>query len=138
MEEVQLPPPIRRAIEERADAVGFPALNRAARLNKDDVIAAYLVTRMPATYAATYKVLSELRDLPITSVLDIGAGTGAAALAARAHFPNAAPITLVERDPSLAEVALEFVPAATPMHADLAHITSLPPHDLVIAAWSIG
>jgi ribosomal protein RSM22 (predicted rRNA methylase) len=148
---VQLPPPIRRAIENRADAIGFPALKRAAtalsdsyregrpaRLNKDDAIAAYLVTRMPATFAATHKVLSELRNLPITSVLDIGAGTGAAALAARAHFPNATPITLIERDPSLAEVALQFVPGATAIHADLVHMPAVPPHDLVIAAWSIG
>src|ERR1041385_6898057 len=68
-EGVQLPLSVRRAIEERADAVGFPALKRAAaalsdayrdgrapRLTKDDAIAAYLVTRMPATYAAAYKV----------------------------------------------------------------------------------
>jgi ribosomal protein RSM22 (predicted rRNA methylase) len=142
---------VRRIIEERADAVGFPALKRAAdalsdsyregrpvRLTKQDAIAAYLVSRMPATYAATYKVLAELRGLPIGSVLDIGAGTGAAALAAREHFPDASPITLLERDPSLAEVALEFLPGATTIHADLAHMPAMPPYDLVIAAWSIG
>ena len=146
-----MPVSVRRAIEERADAVGFPALKRAAgalsdayreglaaRLSKEDTIAAYLVTRMPATYAAAYKVLAELRGLPISSVLDIGAGTGAAALAAREHFPAASPITLIERDPSLAEIALGFLPGATAIHADLAHMTAMPPHDLVIAGWSIG
>jgi len=150
-EEVQLPLNVRRAIEQRADAVGFPALKaaaaalsdayregRTARLNKDDAIAAYLVTRMPATYAAAHKVLSELRELPIAGILDIGAGTGAAALAARAHFPEASPVTLVERDPSLAEIALQFLPGATAIHADLAHMPAVPPHDLVIAAWSVG
>jgi ribosomal protein RSM22 (predicted rRNA methylase) len=142
---------VRQAIEQRADAVGFPALKRAAaalsdgyregkppRLTKDDAIAAYLVTRMPATYAAAYKVLEELRGLPVTSVLDIGSGTGAAALAARAHFPEASPITLVERDPSLAEIALGFLPGAKAIHGDLAHMAAMPPHDLVIAGWSLG
>jgi ribosomal protein RSM22 (predicted rRNA methylase) len=148
---VQLPASIRQAIEVRADGVGFPALKRAAdtlseayregravRLTKEDIIAAYLVTRMPATYAVAYKVFKEVRNLPITSVLDIGAGTGAAALAARSHFPAANPITLVERDPSLTEIALKFLPGATASHADLAHIASMPAHDLVIAAWSLG
>lgn len=145
-----MPPSVRRKIEERADAVGFSAIKRAAaamsdayregkaaRLASEDAIAAYLVTRMPATFAATYKVLGELRDLTIESVLDIGAGTGAAALAARAHFPDAQ-VTLVERDPSLTETALEFVPGATTIHADIAHVAAFPPHDLVIAAWSLG
>jgi ribosomal protein RSM22 (predicted rRNA methylase) len=147
---VQLPIRVQRAIEARAEAVGFPALKRAAgalsdayregkaaRLNKDDVIAAYLATRMPATFAAAFKILAELQALPVTSILDVGAGTGAAALAARALFPEAA-ITLIERDPSLAEVALEFVPDAKVIHADLDLMNALPPHDLVIAGWSAG
>ena len=67
---MQLPPSVRRAIEERADSVGFPALKRAvaalsdayrdgkpARLTTEENIAAYLVTRMPATYAAAQAVL---------------------------------------------------------------------------------
>src|SRR4051794_39089689 len=88
---VQLPPEIRRVIEERADEVGFPALKRAAGVMSDayregrapklgdrERVAAYLVTRMPATYAATYSALRELSGLTIGSVLDVGAGTGAA------------------------------------------------------------
>jgi ribosomal protein RSM22 (predicted rRNA methylase) len=142
---------VRRVIEERADAVGFPALKRAAtalseayrdgrapHLTKPDAIAAYLVTRMPATYAAAHKVLAELRGLSVTSVLDIGAGTGSAAMAARTHFPDANLVTLIERDPSLATIALQFLPGATAIHADIARMTAIPPHDLVIAAWSVG
>src|SRR6267154_5491868 len=120
-EEVQLPQHVRRIIEERAEAVGFATLKRAAtamseayrehriaRLPDAERVAAYLVTRMPATYAAAYAVLGEVRQrlatTSVTSVLDIGAGTGAASLAARAWFPDAA-ITMVERDATMAEMA---------------------------------
>jgi len=47
--------------------------------------AAYAASRMPATYAAAVCALREIR-LPIASVLDLGAGTGAAAWAAREAF----------------------------------------------------
>jgi ribosomal protein RSM22 (predicted rRNA methylase) len=149
---VQLPQHVRRVIEERAEAVGFAALKRAAtamseayrerrvaRLSDDERIAAYLVTRMPATYAAAYTVLREVRQRlgtrSVTSVFDIGAGTGAASLAARAWFPDAA-ITMVERNPASAEVARLLLPDAVGQTLDLPRQS--PPHDLVIAAYSLG
>ena len=114
---MQLPERVRRIIEERAEEVGFAALARAAdamsaayregrkaRLGDAERVAAYLVTRMPATYAAACKVLAEMAGMRIESVLDIGAGTGAASLAVRQYFPNAA-ITIVEPDPAMAELA---------------------------------
>jgi ribosomal protein RSM22 (predicted rRNA methylase) len=69
---------------------------------------------MPATYAAAHSVLGEVRARvgPAGSILDAGAGTGAAALAARAHFPESA-ITLVERDPDFAAAARVWLPEAT-------------------------
>ncbi|HMD78203.1 MAG TPA: small ribosomal subunit Rsm22 family protein, partial [Terracidiphilus sp.] len=92
-------------IEERAAAVGFPSLkhaasamsaayreSRAVRLPDPARTAAYLVTRMPATFAAAHAVLRELRERlgagSISSVLDIGAGAGGASLAARQCFPE--------------------------------------------------
>src|SRR5579871_5098447 len=109
---VQLPARVRRVIEERAESVGFAALKRAVAEMSESYRAgrvsstpeAYLVTRMPATYAVAWTVLRELRarvTAPIASVLDIGAGTGAASLAARECFPDAS-ITMIERDGSLA------------------------------------
>lgn len=139
-------------IEERAEAVGFAALKRAAtamseayrdrrlaRLPDAERTAAYLVTRMPATYAAAYTVLRELRlrlaSESVASVLDIGAGTGAASLAAHAWFPDAA-ITMLERDAAFVEAAHQFLPDATTQLIDLPR--QVPPHDLVIAAYSLG
>ena len=149
---MQLPLDVRRIIEERAEAAGFSALKRAAtamseayrerrsaRLPDDDRVAAYLVTRMPATYAAAYAVMREVRarlgSKSVASVLDVGAGTGAASLAARAWFPEAA-ITMVERDTAFAEAARLVVPDAAVQNQELTF--PLPPHDLVVAAYSLG
>lgn len=147
---MQLPNPVRRVIEERADEIGFSALARAAdelsaayresrkpRLTDNERIAAYLVTRMPATYAAVHKVLFELHDLPIATVLDVGAGTGAASLAARQYFPQAE-ITMVERDSAMADSARLFFPGGVGLLACPAREARLPGHDLVIASYSVG
>lgn len=146
-----MPVQVRRLIEVRAEAAGFPALKRAAatlseryregkptRLTSEDQVAAYLVTRMPATYAAARAALDELPDLAVSSVLDIGAGSGAASLAVRERFASAREFTLIERDPSLADAAEEFLPGARIVPADVTTLRDLPSHDLVIAAYSVG
>lgn len=151
---VQLPEPVRAAAEERAAAVGFAALKRAAQamscgyregcstvlagLPAAERVAAYLATRMPATYAAAVAALGELQGCPIASVLDIGAGAGAAALAALHWFPLLDRITLVERDPALAEAAQEFLPRAQIRRENFLRVDAFPPHDLAIAAYSLG
>ena len=145
-----MPAEIRRAIEERADEVGFPALKSAAsalseayregrgapKLEERARVAAYLVTRMPATYAATYSVLEQLPPLEVASVLDVGSGTGAASLAARHFFPHAT-FTMIERDRAFGEAAQTFVPGAE-LRIDDARTAALPRADLVIAAYSVG
>lgn len=147
-----MPAAIREKIEQRAAALGFPALEKAAaalseayrqgrppRLSAPERTAAYLVTRMPATYAATYKVLGEAAPGigPSSAILDLGAGTGAASLAARQYYPGAA-LTMVERDPDFAAAAREFLPDAALLATDMTRIDALPPHDLVIASYSLG
>jgi len=151
-ERVQLPPFVTRLAEEHAEDIGFSTLKqasavlsqayrerRAVHLPDRERVAAYLVTRMPATYAAAYSVLRELQQrldgIAIKSVLDIGSGTGAASLAVRAWFPDAA-ITMVETDAAFAAVARQLIPDAT--FASMHLPRPLPPHDLVIAAYSLG
>ena len=148
---VQLPVAIRQQIEDAADELGFPALQRAAtalsdayregradRLSGPERTAAYLVTRMPATYAAAHAALEQMAGrVTAGSILDVGAGTGAASLAAQAYFPEAS-ITLLERDASFAAAARQFLPDAAIMPSDVARVNPLPPHDLVIAAYSLG
>ena len=145
---MQLPAAVREWIEEQASRLSLAELRQAAadlsadyregrapHLAGPERALAYLVARMPATYAAAYAVLREnaCRIGPIGSIL----GAGAATLAARAHFPDAA-LTLVERDPAFSSAARQWLPDATPIAADIARLKGLPPHDLVIAAYSLG
>ena len=147
---MQLPAPVRRAIDDRAETLGFPALKRAAaamseayregrtpRLADEARAVAYLVTRMPATYAAAYSVLREVRERigAVETLLDAGAGTGAASLAAHASFPDAA-ITMVERDSALAAESRAWLPDAEILARDFTG--GIPERDLVIAAYSLG
>jgi ribosomal protein RSM22 (predicted rRNA methylase) len=151
---VQLPQHVRRAIEERAAEIGTGSLKKAAealsdsyrsgaaaRIGTPERAAAYAAVRMPATFAAAFSALSQLRDRlgerAIGSVLDIGAGSGAASLAAAELFPGAA-ITMLERDPALSSLAKEWLPEARVMTANINNTCAFPESDLVIAAYSLG
>jgi len=150
---VQLPQPVRRKVEERADSVGFAALKRAAAelsnayregralpLATPERLAAYLVTRMAATYAAAEAVLREVRErlgeTTVDSVLDLGAGSGSASLAASAVL-NASRLTLVERNGAAAGFARELLPQAAIRLEDFTH-ASLAPHDVVLVSYALG
>ncbi|MGB7761057.1 MAG: small ribosomal subunit Rsm22 family protein [Bryobacteraceae bacterium] len=149
-----MPRHVREAIERRAGEVSSASLKRAAAEISDAYRAgtvppraaaertlAYLVTRMPATYAAARAVLRETHRLlgsrEISSVLDIGAGGGAASLAALEEYP-AATVTLVDRDRALLEAAREWLPQARVIAEDVTRTPTLAPHDLVILGYSAG
>jgi ribosomal protein RSM22 (predicted rRNA methylase) len=152
---VQLPRNVRNAIEERVDAIGFAAVKRAAAAMSDayregggsnaisaaERVAAYLVTRMPATYAAARAALEQAVPLlggrAIASILDIGAGSGAAALAAHELLPGAR-VTLLERDTALAQAARDWLPEAAHLAQDAARAGEFPPNDLVLASYALG
>src|SRR5215472_4178787 len=80
------------------------ALSSAGAINNDLERAAYLVTRMPATYAAVYAVLRETKErmpaLEVRSLLDLGAGPGTAMWAAAEIFGELAQATLIEQSSS--------------------------------------
>lgn len=84
-------------------------------LGSETDVLSYAATRMPATYAAVYwclEKLTEVYDEPVTSLVDVGAGTGAAGWAADACF-DLQHITFCERDKNMAAVGQSLATAAT-------------------------
>jgi ribosomal protein RSM22 (predicted rRNA methylase) len=74
---------------------------------------AYLMVRMPATYAASRRALEETANrtagLAPKSFLDLGAGPGTASWAASEVFPSLQSISLVERDAAMASLGRELM-----------------------------
>ena len=105
-----------------------------------DKAAAYLAVRMPGTYAAAMHVLAEAahRIPPIETVLDLGAGTGAASLACQSIFGSNVELTLLDDDSALFSEAKNLLPEATFIQTDLESIGDLPSADLVIFSYSLG
>ncbi|HET7703544.1 MAG TPA: small ribosomal subunit Rsm22 family protein [Candidatus Limnocylindrales bacterium] len=118
---------------------------------------AYAAARMPATYAAVARAALEgARSLPgfaPRSLLDAGAGTGAATWAAGAVWPSLDDVALVEREPAMVELGRRLVASASAsisagppgalggarwLSADLASADSLPVADLVVATYLLG
>ncbi len=154
---VQVPPVLREYIALQAERIPFAELERACAamsahyrgrertsslaLSAQAKAAAYLVTRLPATYVAAHAVLSELKqrlgNVCITSLLDLGAGPGAATLAARSLFPALA-ATLVESDGAFSAIARELLPGTALLSQDLRLAIDYLPHDVVVASYSLG
>ncbi|HLN06188.1 MAG TPA: small ribosomal subunit Rsm22 family protein [Acidimicrobiales bacterium] len=100
----------------RSSDLRSPASALSARYRSGDVAdaprlatreaQAYLATRLPATFAATRRVLAELVSLrpgwAPESILDLGAGPGTATWAAATLFPSIERAVLVEREPEMA------------------------------------
>ncbi|HEY0267437.1 MAG TPA: small ribosomal subunit Rsm22 family protein [Rhizomicrobium sp.] len=114
----------------------------AALVTAADAIA-YAVARSPATYAACAAVFMRLSEAvpgfaPAT-VLDVGAGTGAASWAADAAWPGVR-VTMLDRNPALRALARRLADAglagAEILSGDLA--AEKPRADLVVASYVLA
>lgn len=111
---------------------------------------AYVIARMPATYAAVHAACEAVRDriagLPIKSVLDLGAGPGTAMWALCDCFPEIESVTLMEKDQSLLSLGKRLaqnsnhsaITRADWRVVDLEQPFELPAHDLIIFSYSAG
>ncbi len=101
---------------------------------------AYLVTRCPATYAATRAVFTRVTEtvpgFSPASLLDVGAGPGTAAWAARDAWSSLNGITLIEPNRVFRDLAARLLPQAHIIPGDLGMAKS--PADLVTAAYVLA
>ncbi|MBW8708065.1 MAG: hypothetical protein JF627_02160 [Alphaproteobacteria bacterium] len=107
--------------------------------------AAYAVARMPATYAACAAVFARLAevlpDFAPATLLDIGAGTGAASWAAVMQWPGIEAVTMLDHNPALRALARKLadggpLAAAEIVSADLT--IEKPEADLVVASYVLA
>jgi ribosomal protein RSM22 (predicted rRNA methylase) len=115
----------RKDLEQRAgkiSAVYRDGGSSAGITSMSDALA-YLVTRLPATYAAVRAVFARVEeampDFTPSSLLDIGAGPGTAALAAREAWPGLDAVTLIEPNAVFRDLAGRLLPDAKVIAGDL-------------------
>lgn len=152
MRSALIPKPLREALEREAAALPPAELASAARklsdayrlgqpvkLHRRTDLAAYALTRMPATFAALSTVFTELPAAP-ASLIDFGAGPGTSLWAAQAVFDATPTATLVEQNTNWADFAATLeLPAATWRHADLRRLERAPEvHDLAVLSYVLN
>jgi ribosomal protein RSM22 (predicted rRNA methylase) len=109
--------------------------------------AAYLITRLPATYAACHSVFSEILrlapDLVPSTMLDLGAGPETASWAASEVWPSLTKFSAVEGSGEFAALGRRMGESSTLLSqttwtiADLRSAT-FPSSDIVVLSYAIG
>ncbi|WP_372781544.1 small ribosomal subunit Rsm22 family protein [Phenylobacterium sp.] len=159
-----LPAALRVALDRALDGVPRKGLaERAARTSEayragqpsagvireaDDALA-YALTRLPATYAACAAVFAEAaRMVPgfePGTLLDAGAGTGAASWAAAEVWPGLSAVTWLDANPPLLALAAQLATAGPPAlrtaevrRADLTAAGPWPRADVVVASYALA
>ena len=116
-------------------------------LSSESEAVAYAVTRMPATYGAVFSALGyawQFSEMSIESLLDVGAGTGAASWAAATQL-DLKTIKCVEREDAMIRIGKEMMAHgnrpladATWEKKDIAHSVIGDKADLVISSYALN
>jgi ribosomal protein RSM22 (predicted rRNA methylase) len=158
-----LPAKLKAALDARLQGLSRnAAAERAALISKtyrdgggssairtDTDALAYVLARMPATYAAVAASLNALREttprFAPASLLDIGAGPGTATWAAAEAFPSLGSFTLIDANSALRALALDFVHGNPRLAGEQyslrearAGLADTEAADLVVASYMIG
>jgi ribosomal protein RSM22 (predicted rRNA methylase) len=156
MRSALIPKALREALEREAAALPPAELAASARklseayrqeapvrLHRRTDLAAYALTRMPATFAALSTVFGELPFIP-NSLIDFGAGPGTSLWAAQAVFGALPAAVLVEQNTNWAAFAESLgMPAAERRHAwrhaDLRRLGGTPEtYDLAVLSYVLN
>lgn len=138
---------MRAAVQSLSDSYRSGKPTNHSRLDEDLLASAYLAVRFPATLAANHKaashILAALADrapaLPApTTLLDLGAGCGAATLAACEAFPTLTTTSAIEPLGALASLGQQFLPGAIWRRTRFEQALPLAEHDIVWASYSLG
>lgn len=133
----------------RAQSAALTDVYRAGGSSSQVDLSAYLVARLPATFAAVSRVLGELHRLrpqfEPESVLDVGSGPGTASWAAAGIWPDLRHIRFVDAVPgfldlaaSLARQGPEPLASAEVLLCDMGDLPAGQSADLVIAAYALA
>ena len=159
-----LPPALRAAADRLLDGVARAGVaERAGKISRAyrqgqgsagvvkgaEDAGAYVLARLPATYAACARAFAETAertpDFAPTTLLDAGAGPGGAGWAALETWPDIASATLLDSNPAflaMAETLSRDGPAALAgaerRRADLAQPQDWPAADLVVASYVLA
>jgi ribosomal protein RSM22 (predicted rRNA methylase) len=156
-----IPPDLRAAIDRYlAESVAGSLVKKTSRMSEryrqgggsDGALdfGAYLVARLPATYAAVAFCLAELaRRRPQFSpqtLLDAGSGPGTAAWAATAIYPDISAVTFLDNNLLFLKLASSLaalgehaaLQQARALNADLSSLPSEASADLVVAAYALA
>lgn len=152
MRSALIPKTLRDALEREAAALPPAELAAAARklseayrqgsavhLSRRTDLAAYALTRMPATFGALSAVFCELSFTP-ESLIDFGAGPGTSMWAAQAVFGTVPDAILVEQNTNWAEFGGTLgLPTAQWRHADLRRLIDTPrTYDLSVLSYVLN
>jgi ribosomal protein RSM22 (predicted rRNA methylase) len=111
---------------------------------------AYVVSRLPATWAVVRRVLMELKirapELNFESFLDIGAGPGTASWAAIEVFSSLSNAVLLEQDIDMIAIGQRlakhsenaFLKNAMWQKEDILNVQKFPQCDLIVVSYAIG
>ncbi|QKD04615.1 small ribosomal subunit Rsm22 family protein [Mesorhizobium loti] len=158
---MELPAPLRQAVDRILEKVPLPELKQAAKtlsdryraelrdgrlhMAQDMAVKAYLATRLPATYAAVRASLSALNearpDFMPKTLLDVGAGPGAVLWATSELWPDLEQAVLLEASAAVRKVgetlATDAIAARTEWRAGdvTTDLADLQPADLVTCAY---
>jgi len=156
---MQFPPELTLALQTLLDGVPRKELAAAARKMSDGYrqgetsqpiatplqATAYAVARMPATFAACAAVFARLEDampgFAPQSLLDVGAGTGAASWAAVTQWPDIASVTMLDRNPALRALARRLADVGRLLSAEILAgdlSAEKPRADLVVASYVLA